>query len=88
MNTITVSATAARNNFFTLIEKVINGTTVIIKKDNKEVAVLSLKNNTRLDELIKASNATHGLFKNDPGFQRPFEGKQASKFLGKWDKDL
>ena len=41
MKTITVSATHARNNFFELLGMVETGKQIIVKKDKKEVAIIS-----------------------------------------------
>lgn len=90
MNTIRVSATSARNNFFELLNKVASGTQVIIERDSKEVAVLSPKKQT-VDwiALKKASQATHGILKDyDPKRDNPFYGKKAWPNLGKWDRGL
>lgn len=90
MNTIRVSATSARNNFFELLNKVASGVEVIIEKDSKEVALISPKKQT-VDwaALKRASQATHGILKDyDPKRDNPFYGKKAWPNLGKWDKGL
>lgn len=64
MNAIRVSATAARNRFFDLLNQVAEGKQVIIERDKKEVAVISTrKTKTNWLRLIKASRAAHGILK-------------------------
>lgn len=87
MNTLRVSATKARNNFFELLNQVALGTEVIIEKDSKEVAVLSPRKQT-VDwvALKKASEATHGIWK-DSGTKLenlPTRRKGAWSRVGKW----
>lgn len=91
MNTIRVSATSARNNFFELLNKVAAGTEVIIEKDSKEVAVLAPKKQ-KIDwaEFRKAAKAARGILKGykfDPE-DNPLRRKGAANFLGRWDKGL
>lgn len=91
MNTIRVSATAARNNFFELLNKVALGTQVIIERDSKEVAMLVPKK-PKLDlvALRKATRETHGILKKykfDPE-DNPLRRKGAADFLGKWDRGI
>lgn len=91
MNTIRVSATSARNNFFELLNQVASGTEVIIEKDKREVAVLVAKK-PKLDlaALRKATKETHGILKNykfDPE-DNPLRRKGAADFLGRWDKGI
>lgn len=89
MNTIRVSATSARNNFFELLNKVAMGTQVIIEKDAKEVAVLSSeKHKINWVEFKKAAKAAKGILKDyDPKRDNPFRRKGAW-LLGKWDEGL
>src|SRR6266700_4043472 len=91
MNTIIISATKARNTFFSLLDKVASGTEVIMKKDDEEVAVLSPKQKkTNWKALLKATKETAGILKDyeyDPE-DNPLRRKGAADFLGKWDKDL
>lgn len=88
MNTIKVSATAARNNFFGLLNQVASGTQVIIEKDKKEVAVLSHKQDPfDWEAFRKASKKVHGIFK-DLSVEEisPLRKKGAWKNFGQWDK--
>ena len=90
MNTIRVSATSARNNFFELLNQVASGTQVIIERDSKEVAILSPKNKT-FDRagLLKASRKIRGIFKDyNIESDNPLRRKNAWPSLGKWDKGL
>lgn len=90
MSTIRVSATAARNNFFELLNQVATGTQVIIERDSKEVAVISsTKKGTDLKGLLEASKRARGIFKNyDVEKDNPLRRKGAWPSLGKWDKGL
>ncbi len=87
MNTIRVSATKARNNFFELLNQVALGTQVVIEKDNKEVAILSPKQRG-FDKkaLLKASKKVHGIWKDYDPEDNPLRRKGAADFLGKWHK--
>ena len=90
MNTIRISATSARNNFFDLLNKVSEGIQVIIEKDSKEVAILSPKvNKTDWAGLLKASKAVHGILKDYTVEEiSPLRKKGAWDRFGKWDKGL
>lgn len=90
MNTIRVSATKARNEFFELLNQVVLGTHVIIEKDKTEVAVISpTKKGTDLKGLIRASERARGIFKDyDVERDNPLRRKGAADFLGGWDKGL
>ncbi|MDP3973390.1 MAG: type II toxin-antitoxin system prevent-host-death family antitoxin [Candidatus Daviesbacteria bacterium] len=89
MNTLRVSATKARNNFFSLLDQVALGQQVIIEKDSKEVAILSPKKQT-VDwvALKKASEAVHGIWKDYDPEDNPLRRRNAWPSLGKWDKSL
>ena len=90
MNTIRVSATAARNRFFELLNQVALGAQVIIDKDNEEVAVLSSKK-TKTDwkAFRKALKDAHGILKDYSIDEiAPARKKSAWKGFGQWDKDL
>lgn len=88
MNTLRVSATKARNNFFELLNQVAMGKQVIIEKDSKEVAILSSnKQKTDWPGLLKASKKIHGMFKDYSINEiAPARNKQAWKGFGEWDK--
>lgn len=89
MNTITVSATKARNSFFELLNQVILGTEVIVKRDNREVAVIAPKKvKTDWKVLLKASKKVRGLLKDYDPEDNPLRRKGAAEFLGQWDKGL
>lgn len=89
MNTIKVSATKARNNFFSLLEQVASGMEIVIEKDRKEIAVLKPKKQTvDWKGLLKASKAAHGILKDDDPNDNPLRRPGAKNFLGRWDKDL
>lgn len=88
MNTLRVSATKARNNFFELLNQVAMGREVMIEKDNKEVAILSSKGvNFDWKSFRKAAKAAHGILK---GYSieeiSPLRGKGAWKGFATWDK--
>ncbi len=89
MNTIRLSATSVRNNFFELLNKVALGAKVIIVKDNKEIALLIPKTTkTDWDGLLRASQKVRGILKDYNSEDNPLRRKGASDFLGQWDKDL
>lgn len=88
MNTIRISATAARNRFFELLDKVAAGAEVVIEKDRKEVAVLQPKKKATVDwdKLWKATERTHGLLKDlTPEEIAPARRKGAWGNFGEWD---
>ena len=90
MNTIRVSATKARNNFFELLNQVALGTQVIIKKDFEEIAVL-VPRRTKTDwkAFRKAAKETHGILKHYSVEEiAPLRKKNAWKGFGEWDKDI
>lgn len=92
MNTIRISATAARNRFFELLDRVAQGVEVVIEKDKKEIAVLSPKRK-KIDwiHLKKASDDTWGILKDAPHSDlenNPVRRKSSWRRLGTWDKGL
>jgi len=90
MNTITVSATKARNEFFDLLNLIALGNTeVLVERDRKPIAVIFPKRKAfDWKKLKKASDACHGIMKDfsqgDSVLRRP----GANNFLGKWDTNL
>ena len=89
MKTIKLSATAARNKFFELLNQVASGNRIIIEKDHKEIAVLSPKvTKTDWKGLLKTSREVRGILKNDDRNDNPLRKTSAADFLGNWDKDL
>ena len=89
MNTIRVSATAARNNFFDLLNQVAMGVRVTVVRDAKEVAEIVPKT-TKTDwkGLEKAMNDAAGILKDFDLKKSPLRKPGSANFLGKWDKDL
>ncbi len=86
MNTVKVSATKARNNFFELLNQVVLGARIIIVKDRKEIAVLSpKKNKTDWKALRLATKKSHGALKDYDPEDNPLRKTGAADFLGKWD---
>lgn len=89
MNTIRLSATSARNNFFELLNQVAAGTQVIIEKDKKEIALLSPRTtHTNWKGLLATSKKVRGILKDYSDEDNPLRRNGASNFLGQWDKDL
>lgn len=90
MNTITVSATKARNTFFSLLDQVAEGKEVIIKKDKKIVAVLSpQKEEFDWKAFRKAADATRGILKDYTIEEiAPTRKKGAWGNFGQWDKGI
>ena len=88
MNTLTVSATHARNNFFELLNLVISGKSIVVRKDTKEVAeLIPRKKNTDWQALLQASAASHGILKKMSMKDSPLRRPGAWRSLGTWDKD-
>ena len=86
MQTITVSATKARQEFFDLLTQVIAGKSFIVKKDNVEVArVTPIVRGTDLVGLKKAMDALRdsGAFKDFDLNDSPLRNKQAKAWLKK-----
>ncbi len=87
MNTVKVSATHARNNFFELLERVTFGESFIIEKDRKVVAQIvphfteKNKNKGLLKALDKAAKGFTYSKKDNP-LRRP----GATDFLGRWER--
>ena len=82
MNTITVSATKARQEFFDLLIQVAAGNSFVIKKDDKDVAFVSpIKKGTDLVGLKKAMDALHGVAKDFDLSKSPLRGKRARAWL-------
>ena len=90
MTTIRLSATAARNRFFDLLNQVALGETqVIIEKDAKEVAVLiPRKQKTNWKGFLKAAREAKGILRDYDPMDNPLRRPGASDFLGKWDRGL
>lgn len=88
MNTLTVSATHARNNFFELLELVVSGQSVVIKRDTKEVAeIIPRKKTMDWKGLLQASRETHGIWKGHKT-DSPLHKKGAWPTLGNWDRKI
>lgn len=86
MQTITVSATKARQEFFDLLIQVAAGKSFIIKKDNLEVArVTPISRGTDLVGLKKAMDAIHGIAKDFDLSKSPLRGKASKKWFAKID---
>ena len=87
MNTITVSATHARNNFFELLNLVANGREVVVERDNKKVARLvpQMRAERKHTGMFKALKEAARGFKYDVK-DNPLRRPGAADFLGKWDE--
>ena len=87
MNIIRVSATAARNNFFELLNQVALGARVVVEKDAKEVAKII----PMTDAKSRYKGLTKALEQAAKGFvysrkDNPLRRKGSTDFLGKWDR--
>ena len=85
MQTITWSATKARNEFFDLLNLVASGNSVFIKKDSVVVA-----NVTPIIAVSRNKGLVKALEKASKGFtysvkDNPLRKKGSTDFLGKWD---
>jgi antitoxin (DNA-binding transcriptional repressor) of toxin-antitoxin stability system len=86
MQTITVSATHARNNFFDILNYVSSGKTVKVEKDKKLVAhIVPVAKITKNKGLLKALDLASKNFKYSVS-ENPLRRKGADSFLGKWDR--
>ena len=82
MQTITISATKARQEFFNLLTQVAIGNSFVVKKDNQEVAIVSpIKRGTDLVGLRKAMDALHGVAKDFDLSKSPLRNKRAKAWL-------
>lgn len=85
MQTVRISATKARNNFFDMLDQVSGGLSVIIEKDKKAVAkVEPISEIGKNKGLVKALDEASKVFvysKKD----NPLRRSGAADFLGKWD---
>ena len=87
MNTITLSATAIRNNFFDLLDKVVLGSNVVIRRNNKDIAMIVHKtSNNNWENFIKKSREVNGILKDYTVDDNLMRREGSSDFLGKWDK--
>lgn len=86
---MTVSATHARNNFFELLDLVVSGRTIVVKKDTKEVAeIVPRKQVLDWQGLLRASKASQGILRNFKLSDSPLRKPQAWKRLGTWDRGM
>jgi len=85
MNTIKISATHARNNFFEVLGWVESGKNVIVEKDKKEIAVIIPKKTQKTDlkGLKKLMSELHGVEKDFDLSKSPLRGKRSKKWLEK-----
>ena len=82
MQTITWSATKARNEFFDLLTQVAMGQSFIVERDKKEVALVTpIKKGTDLVGLKKAMDALHGVAKDFDLRESPLRNKRARAWL-------
>ncbi|MEK7533683.1 MAG: type II toxin-antitoxin system prevent-host-death family antitoxin [Patescibacteria group bacterium] len=89
MNTIRVSATHARNNFFDLLNQVALGAKVTVVRDAKEVAeIIPKATKTDWKGLMKAMNAAHGILKDYDPTDSPLRNPKLMKNWGKWDRSV
>ena len=90
--TIRMSATKARNNFFDLLNQVALGISVVIEKDKKVVAELRqpMKVISQVERLNKVMKEVAGTFPKDAykGNDNIFRNARARKYMrekfGKW----
>lgn len=82
MQTVTWSATKARNEFFDLLTQVAMGQSFIVEKDKKEVALVTpIKKGTDLVGLKKAMDALHGVAKDFDLNKSPLRNRKAKAWL-------
>lgn len=84
MQTITWSATKARNEFFDLLTMVAAGQSFVVEKDKKEVALVTpVKRGTDLVGLKKAMDALEGVAADFDLSRSPLRSKRARSWLKK-----
>ena len=82
MQTITWSATKARNEFFDLLTQVAMGQSFIVERDKKEVALVTpVKKGTDLVGLKKAMDALDGVAKDFDLSKSLLRNKRAKMWL-------
>lgn len=91
MQTMTISATKARNDFFNIFSAVYSGIEVFVEKDKKQMIKMipvTIPNSydAKMDRLAKAMNKTHGILKKFDLDKSPFRGRKSIEWLGKWDQ--
>lgn len=87
MQTMKVSATHARNDFFNLLAMVAMGREIVVEKDKKPVArlgpiVTKVGRNKGLVRALDKASMNFVYDEKDNPLRRP----GAADFLGKWDK--
>lgn len=85
MQTIKVSATKARQDFFELLNLMVLGQTqVLIEKDSEPVAILTpRKKAVDWVGLKKAMDAAHGILKDFDLEKSPLRGRKSKAWLAK-----
>lgn len=82
MQTQTISATKARQEFFDLLTQVAMGQSFIVEKDRKKVALVTpIKKGTDLIGLKRAMDALHGVAKDFDLNKSPLRNKKAKSWL-------
>ena len=92
MQTITISATKARNNFFELLTSVSRGDKYIVEKDKNQIArivpISDLEDwNKKKVRMLKVFTEANGILKGEK-FTSQLRGKKARAWLGRWDKNI
>lgn len=88
MQTIKISATKARQEFFQILNWVFSGKSILVEKDNVVVASIvppTTAFETRNRGLIKALDRASKGFSYSKS-DNPLRRKGAASFLGRWDK--
>lgn len=91
MNTITLSATEARNQLFPLIDRVANGELVvrIVKNDTKSVVTVTKAKLKSEKTFYQVAKETYGILKDVPEgefYDDRLRGKRARQYLAKLRK--
>lgn len=87
MNLQTLSATKARNNFFDILDQVLQGKSFVVERNEKPVAMIShVESGTDIKKLKKVLKFTKGIFSDDDYIDDDniLRNKKANKFLGSW----
>lgn len=87
MQTVTWSATKARNEFFDLLTQVAMGQSFVVEKDRKEIALVTpIRRGTDLVGLKKAMDALDGVAKDFDLSKSPLRGRASKKWFAKITK--
>ncbi|MBU1085104.1 MAG: hypothetical protein ABIJ43_02835 [Candidatus Beckwithbacteria bacterium] len=87
MTTLTLSATEARNQFFSLLDRIARGEIkVLVKKMDTKIEVLMGKFETKESKLVEVANKTYGLLKDVSKDEFGLDKTKAKEFMNQMRK--